>query len=291
MTTVAEARSKKTSRDENFPVASRLVSARFRAPILAFYRFARAADDVADHAELSADEKLRLLDRLGEALCGGPSEPDAEPLRLALRERGLAAKHALDLLDAFRLDARKSRYANWAELVDYCRLSAMPVGRFVLDVHEQSRDLWPASDDLCVALQVNNHLQDCAADFRRLDRVYLPLDVLDAHGASVEMLAEPCAPPPLRAAIVDLAERSETLARGSASLVFGIADARLSLEIGAVQSLAVRIARLLRRRDPLSERVHLSKFEFICAAIPGVVQALPGAAWRAAVREGRAARA
>ena len=291
MTTVAEARSGKTSRDENFPVASRLISARFRGPILAFYRFARAADDVADHAELAPDEKVRLLDRLGEALCGGPPEPDAEPLRLALRERGLSPKHALDLLDAFRLDARKARYGNWDELVDYCRLSAMPVGRFVLDVHEQSRGLWPASDDLCVALQVNNHLQDCAADFRRLDRVYLPLDVLAAHGASVEMLRAPRAAPALRAAIVDLAESCEALARGSAALVSGIADARLALEIGAVRSLALRIARLLQRRDPLSERVHLSKFEFILAAIPGIAQALPRAALRAVGGEGKAARA
>ena len=290
MTTVAEAWSGKTERDENFPVASRLISARFRAPILAFYRFARAADDVADHAALSPDEKVRLLDRFGEALRGGPPEPQAEPLRLALRERGLSSEHALDLLDAFRLDARKNRYASWAELVDYCRMSAMPVGRFVLDVHEQSRALWPASDDLCVALQVNNHLQDCAADYRRLDRVYLPLDVLAAHGASVGMLGGPRAAPPLRAAIVELAERCEMLAKGSESLVSGIADVRLALEIGAVRTLALRIARLLQRRDPLSERVHLRKLEFILAAIPGIVRAFPRVALRGG-REGRRVRA
>jgi len=290
MTTVSEARSGKTERDENFPVASRLVASRFRAPILAFYRFARAADDVADHPGLAADEKIALLDRLGEALTGGPPEPDAEPLRLALSERGLSARHALDLLDAFRLDARKARYANWAELVDYCRLSAMPVGRFVLDVHKQPRSLWPASDDLCVALQVNNHLQDCAEDYRRLDRVYLPLDILDAHGASVEMLAAPAAAPPLRAAIAELAARCEALAEESAPLVSGIANARLACEIAAVRSLALRIARLLKRRDPLSERVRLSKTGFVLAAVPGILRALPhGLRHRGA--EGRRARA
>ena len=288
MTTVAEARSGKTERDENFPVASRLVSARLRPPIRAFYRFARAADDVADHAGLSPDEKVKLLDRLGEALSGGPPEPDAEPLRLALRERGLSPRHALDLLDAFRLDARKARYASWAELVDYCRLSAMPVGRFVLDVHGQSPALWSASDDLCVALQVNNHLQDCAADYRRLDRIYLPLDVLGAHGASVEMLRAPRSPPPLRAAIADLAQRCEALAQGAAPLIAGITDARLALEIGAVRSLAVRIARLLQRCDPLSDRVHLSKFEFVLAAMPGIAQALPHAVLRSAGERRRA---
>jgi len=277
MTTIAEARSGKTERDENFPVASRLISARFRAPILAFYRFARAADDVADHPGLSPDDKVALLDRLGEALVGGPPEPDAEPLRLALRERGLSPKHALDLIDAFRLDARKARYANWPELVDYCRLSAMPVGRFVLDAHGQARSLWPASDNLCVALQVNNHLQDCAADYLRLDRVCLPLDILEKHGASVEMLAAPRSAPPLRAAIAELAARCEELAQASAPLIAGIANARLACEIAAVRSLALRIARLIKRRDPLCERVRLSKSEFILAAVRGIVRALPHA--------------
>ena len=155
MTNATETLSGKSHRDENFPVASWLMSARHRAPILAFYRFVRGADDVADHATLSADRKLALLDGLGDALCGrAPPDPLAEPLRLALRERGLGPQHALDLLDAFRLDVRKNRYADWGELIDYCRLSAMPVGRFVLDVHGEDKALWPASDSVCAALQV-----------------------------------------------------------------------------------------------------------------------------------------
>src|SRR5580704_13668661 len=105
MTSATEARSGKTHRDENFPVASWLMSKQHRRPILAFYRFARAADDVADHPKLAPDEKLALLDRLGEALSGdGPGDPEVEPLRRALSERGLGARHALALLDAFRLD-------------------------------------------------------------------------------------------------------------------------------------------------------------------------------------------
>ena len=77
----------------------------------------------------------------------------------------------------------KLRYANWNELLDYCRYSAMPVGRFVLDVHGESRDTWPANDALCAALQIINHLQDCAKDYRQLDRVYLPMDLLERAGA------------------------------------------------------------------------------------------------------------
>ena len=99
--------------------------------------------------------------------------------------------HALDLLEAFRRDVTKLRYRDWDDLLDYCRYSAMPVGRFVLDVHGESRDLWPANDALCAALQVINHLQDCAKDYREIDRVYIPEDALADAGISVEALAAP----------------------------------------------------------------------------------------------------
>ena len=123
MLTASEARSGKGHTDENFPVASHLISARHRGPILAFYRFVRAADDIADHAGLAADDKLRMLDSLEAALAGrGPPDPEAEPLRRALAERKLPPRHALDLLDAFRMDARKTRYADWPELMHYCSL-------------------------------------------------------------------------------------------------------------------------------------------------------------------------
>jgi hydroxysqualene synthase len=278
MTTVAEARSGKTHGDENFPVASWLLSDRNRAPILAFYRFARAADDVADHPTLPPDRKLALLDHLDAALRGrGPADPEAEPLRIALNERGLAPRHALELLDAFRLDVRKNRYADWAELMDYCRLSAAPVGRFVLDVHDEDEATWPASDALCAGLQVNNHLQDCALDYRRLDRVYLPLDVLAKHGASVEMLDAPRATPALRAAIAELARRSGDLAAQGVRLVPEIKDVRLAAEIAAIQALARRLARDLESRDPLSERVQFGKAGFAWVGGLGALRYLASA--------------
>jgi squalene synthase HpnC len=263
MTTVTEALSGKTHGDENFPVASWLLSDQNRGPILAFYRFARAADDVADHPTLPPDRKLVLLDDLDAALQGrGAPVPEAEPLRLALSQRGLKPRHALDLLDAFRQDVRKNRYADWAELMDYCRRSAAPVGRFVLDVHGEDQSIWPASDALCAALQVNNHLQDCAIDYRRLDRVYLPLDILAAHGASVEMLDAPRATAALRGAIAELARRTGDLAALGERLVPEIKDVRLAVEIAAIQALARRLARDLESRDPVGERVQFGKTGF-----------------------------
>lgn len=288
MRTVRESLSGKTARDENFPVASRLIAKRARPIILAFYRFVRAADDVADSPTLSADEKLALLDHLRDALCGCARDPEAEPLRLALRAQGIAPKHALDLLDAFRLDVVKNRYADLNELMDYCRLSAMPVGRFVLDVHGERRSLWPLSDALCAALQVINHLQDCREDYCRLDRVYLPETILGARGATVEMLGERRAPPALQGAIADLARHAAALVGEGAELVSRIADIRLSLEIAMIHGLARRLAGLLQRRDPLSQPVHLGKFEFAAVGGAAAVRTFARALMPRSRRERRA---
>src|ERR1700761_9268001 len=212
MTSASELRSGKTHRDENFPVASWLIHPRHRAPILAFYNFVRTADDIADHATLEAAEKLRYLDLLEAGLLGqGDSQKEAVTLRTALAERSMPPRHALDLLTAFRMDVTKLRYETWDEVIHYCRYSAMPVGRFVLDVHGESTSTWPASDALCAGLQVNNHLQDCGKDFKNLNRVYLPRDALAASGATTEMLGLPQAPPALLQCLQSLAARNEAL--------------------------------------------------------------------------------
>lgn len=286
MMTASEARSGKSGRDENFPVASLLVEARMRPVILAFYRFVRAADDVADHPRLESDRKLALLDGLADALEGRGIDPEAEPLRVALAAHGLPPTHALEMLEAFRLDVRKRRYENWAELMDYCRFSAAPVGRFVLDAHGEDRALWPLSDALCAALQVINHLQDCGKDYRNLDRVYLPRDALEARSASVKMLDASRAPPPLRAALVDLAGRAgELLDRGD-GLASRIANRRLALEVSVISSLARTQVRRLRSRDPLSEPVRLGKAEASWRSVLAVARALAPAQF--GLRHGRA---
>lgn len=271
----ADVASGKGHHDENFPVASRLIHPRYRQPILAYYRFARAADDVVDHPTLSAAEKFALLDRLEQTLLGtwaGDPDVDALPLRHALAARGLSPRHAQDLLVAFRRDVTKQRYDDWADLMDYCRYSAMPVGRFVLEVHGETEATWPASDALCAALQVINHLQDCGKDYHALGRVYLPLDALAAVGLTPEVLASPA--PAQMAAFQDcvrnLAGRSGDLLRQSHSLSSLINDFRLSLEVSVIQRLAQTLTAKLQRRNPLTERVHLTRPGFAAVAVLGV---------------------
>ena len=275
MTASAELRSGKGHTNENFPVASLLIRRRHRPAILAFYEFVRTADDVADHPRLSPKEKIARLDALEASLLGkDDSEPEGVKLRTVLRERSLSPQHAQDLLQAFRRDAVKRRYADWDELIDYCRYSAMPVGRYVLDVHGESRATWPANDALCAALQIINHLQDCAADYRNLDRVYVPLDALTAQGLTVEALDEGNASPALAACLRELAGRTAQLLEQSRVLPVLTADTRLAMEISVIQTLAERLIGVLSTHDPLSEPVHLSKPAMLMTGARGVARGL-----------------
>ncbi|MGH6670381.1 MAG: squalene synthase HpnC [Xanthobacteraceae bacterium] len=281
-------RSGKGHRDENFPVASWLIARRHRGPILAFYNFVRTADDIADHPALPPDRKLALLDRLDAGLLGNnDDDPVAVRLRGELTERKLSPKHAQDLLAAFKLDVTKLRYRDWDDLVGYCSLSAMPVGRFVCDVHGESRSVWPANDALCAALQIINHLQDCKNDYLDLDRVYVPLDVLTAAGVGVEALNGTRASPALLGCLHKLAERAERLLTKSDVFSGLIDDWRLGLEVSVINTLAHRLTRVLRTSDPLCDRVHLKM-----PAVAGLtlVGAIAGASRRLGRRRSAASR-
>ena len=262
----------KGHRDENFPVASWILKRQHRAPVMSFYRFARAADDIADHEQAAPEEKLRQLGAMRRGLDGASGgAPEALALRQALAARGLDDVHARELLDAFEQDVTVRRYPSWDALIGYCRLSAMPVGRFVLDVHGEDRDTWPANDALCAALQVINHLQDCGKDYRQLGRVYLPEDMMATAGARVEHLAAPAASPALRSVIRACAELTQGLLAHSARFAASIADRRLAAEVAVIQRLAEDLTERLLHRDPLSERVHHRKSEAAWLALKALV--------------------
>jgi hydroxysqualene synthase len=262
MSSVAELQSGKGHSDENFPVASFLIAPKNRAPVMAFYKFVRAADDVADSATAAAEEKLQLLEQMRQSLTGESNAvSEGVALRAVLAERGLSPVHALDLLEAFRRDCTKLRYRDWDDLIDYCRYSAMPVGRFVLDVHGETENLWPANDALCAALQIINHLQDCAKDYRELNRVYIPEPLLAGAGIGVEALGQDKANPALAGVIGGLARKNAELLEISRPFAAAIKDGRLSLEVDLIQTLADDLNTMLINRDPLSQTVHHSKMD------------------------------
>jgi hydroxysqualene synthase len=275
MKTAAELRSGKGHLDENFPVASWLIKARHRPAILAFYEFVRTADDVADHPDLSERDKLVLLDSLENGLLGkGAPADEAERLRNTLIERDLSPRHAQDLLHAFRIDVSKLRYRDWEDLMNYCSYSAMPVGRFVLDIHGESRDVWPLSDQLCAALQIINHLQDCAIDYRRLNRVYIPMSVLDHAGVSVEALGAAKASPALRRCFDQISRHVWDLLHKAQPLAMLVKDLRLSLEISVIHRLARAHIDRLSLGDPLSEPPKLAAASIAGLSIIGIAEGL-----------------
>jgi phytoene/squalene synthetase len=150
----------------------------------------------------------------------------------------------------------------------------MPVGRYVLDVHGESRATWPASDAICAVLQIINHIQDCQKDFRDLDRVYIPQDALAAAGATVAALDAPKASPELLRCLHGLAQRTEAYLREGDPLPDLMTNSRAALWVSVVQELAQRLVRILQQRDPLSEGVHFGKPMFAAIGLIGVVKGM-----------------
>jgi squalene synthase HpnC len=266
-----EAPSGKGAGDENFPVASILIARRLRPHVMRFYAFARAADDIADNPGLSPDEKVRRLDAFEAGLAKGATAPEAAAhLRDSLAATGVPDRHPRDLLAAFRQDATKLRYADWDELLDYCALSAYPVGRYLLDLHGEAAATCGPGDALCAALQILNHLQDCGEDRRDLDRVYLPGDWMAEAGIDVAALDAPATSPALRQVIDRCLDGCDRLLDRSEPLPGVIRARRLAAEVAVIQRLARRLAARLRREDPLAGRVKHSRLDLVAGLMAGL---------------------
>jgi squalene synthase HpnC len=180
---------------ENFPVSSILLPKRLRKPVTAIYHFARAADDIADEGDSPNEERLKQLNEFRDELARiqnneTPLTPLFQNLAAEIRQHGLPMQPFHDLLDAFSQDVVKKRYDNFADLLDYCRRSANPVGNLLLHLYEEATLVNIAySDAICTSLQIINFWQDVAKDYA-IGRIYLPLDELAQYGVSEEQIAQ-----------------------------------------------------------------------------------------------------
>ena len=275
MNQAVETPSGKGAGDENFPVGSFLIPRALRPHVAVFYAYARAIDDIADNPALGSHDKITRLDAFADALVNGSSDPalsKAVALRSSLAERGITVKHGLDLISAFKQDAVKHEYETWAELLDYCDRSASPVGRFLLDLHGEHPSLYPFSDALCNALQVINHLQDCAKDYRDLKRVYLPQAWIRGESANSDYLLQPTLSPRVRRVIDRALERVETLLVEARRLPSNLVHGRLAAESAVIVAIADRLTVRLRREDPIATRVELGKWEAATTALGGLIR-------------------
>lgn len=262
---------------ENFPVASALLPAAMRPHVAAIYAFARGADDLADEGDRPAGERLERLDawsaRLHAALLGefpdGPEQPVFVAVADTIHARTLPVPLFEDLLSAFRQDVTTTRYESWADLLDYCRRSANPVGRLVLRVAGYASPTRDASSDaFCTALQLTNFWQDVERDWRK-GRLYVPRELWQAAGAREEDLADSRLTPAWRAALTHAAARTRALF-DSGRLVCDDVPGRLRWELRATWLGGMRVL----------ERVERAEFD-VFAARPRLGAAdAPLLAWR-----------
>ena len=277
-----EISSEKNISYENFPVGSWLLPRALRPHIITFYNFARAADDIADTASIDPDEKNRQLDQFIEGITKTNPEYTLplKPLQMAksLEETNVSKEYCLDLLTAFKQDVTKNRYHNWQELIDYCRLSAAPVGRYMIDLHGGFRDGTPnnykASDALCAALQILNHLQDFREDFELLNRVYLPTDMMKTHNVTLEHLNADKTSSALRGCLDDMLDSIDILISEAKGFPSQLNNLRLGMESQIIINIAIELSKKLCKSDPIVATVKLSKFTYIRCFILGGVRAL-----------------
>ena len=279
-----ETPSGKAAADENFPVGSWLLPAHLRPHIATFYAYARAIDDIADNPDLDPGDKIERLDGFARAVrgveTGDSAFGKAHAARRSLEITQVTHRHCVDLTRAFIQDATKLRYADWNDLIGYCDLSAAPVGRYLVDLHGESKVAYPACDALCNALQVLNHLQDCGNDYRSLNRVYLPQKWMTAAGAGVEALGRRRSTPALRRVLNRCLDATEKLLESADRLPDQFRNLRFAMETAVIVAIARKLSKELRRRDPLAERVVLTKVQYAACCWRGIGRTLLARVWR-----------
>lgn len=266
---------------ENFPVASRIVPARLRGPIAAIYAFARTADDYADEGDRAPEERLGLLWDYGrrlDAMAAG--DADEDPVFIALshacRNHRLPLMLFHDLLDAFRQDVTKKRYADFTEVLDYCRRSANPVGRLLLYLYsETAAETLRRSDAICSALQLINFLQDIRQDLRESGRIYLPQDDLRACGIDEAQIAAGRTDPAMLRLVALQVDRIHGLLRAGAPLGHQLRG-RLGLELRLIMAGAGRVLdRLAAERRDVFRRPRLARMEWMAIAWKALIDRGP----------------
>ncbi len=257
---------------ENFPVASLLLPSRGRSAVLALYRFARAADEIADSPTLASSEKKKQLQQLRAALQQGDVHSmayDARDYWRACNAGKMNLKHGLSLLDAFIQDAEKQEYASWEETLSYCRCSAATIGRSLLEACGEFGADVKFSDDICNVLQLINHLQDLKKDREQLSRQYFDKSFFP----NVEDVLQQKESPSVTEGKHKVIAKLRDMLNPASALIPQISSFRVRAEIATIYKVAQKLLDKLSTSDILEKRVELSRAEKRSAAIKGVLWA------------------
>jgi len=270
--------STKTKNDENFPVTTIFIPLALRKHVHLFYNCVRSADDIADSTKLTTKQKTFLLKHIDCVLQGTEKSDKNSKFaflhRRSAEETGVTVKHARHLLQAFMMDVTKSRYRNWSELINYCQYSAAPVGRYLLDLHGCKKHSQKGTDSLCIALQILNHLQDCKIDYVSLNRVYIPEEFFKIYETDVTVLGAQNTDLNFRCVLNEILTRTDELILVAKKEAWKISHRGLRFQTGIIIAIAKNLSKELRKRDPISERVELTKTQYLFCFLKGFWQML-----------------
>ncbi|MCP4394977.1 MAG: squalene/phytoene synthase family protein [Alphaproteobacteria bacterium] len=276
--TLTEILTGKGHKDENFPVASVLLPKKLRPFVLKYYRFARTADDIADSHKISAEQKIVMLEKM-RAIASGESDDVGEfdmavDVRESLAEVNVSIYHATDLLIAFTRDSEGRDYRSWNDLIDYCDYSAAPVGRFLLELHGEDRTTFKASDAVCAALQINNHIQDAKEDYLKIERSYVPLNFMKDEGINYDELKKHRSSEAMRNVFDRMLDGVDKLLKDGGVLPSKIKHIGFRIEASIIIELAKRLTKRLRKEDPIEDDVMLRPIDWKIGFVLGLFKAI-----------------
>ena len=258
----------KTAKDENFPVG-RLVNSKLRSIVQAYYTAARKADDIADDLNLSDAQKLQLLNEEEKNFFSANNTVAGNLGRIFVGEN-LDCHLYTDLLEAFRRDAKNTPIEIWEQLLDYCKYSAAPVGRFMLAIHDESAAAYLPAETLCAVLQITNHLQDMKADACNLRRCYLPAQMMNKYGVEFTDICLTKATPSLQALIKDITTRLRAMLKDAKFLFSLVQSRRLKAELGVIFSLTHSMLKKIEKGDVIALRPKLNLIDWQKAFLAGI---------------------
>lgn len=269
----------KDSTQENFPVGMMIFDKKRRQLIADYYRFARYGDDIADNPTIKAQNKIKQLDEMEDIFLGrkkykGKKLNFITSLREKFCQDNLAFSLATDLLVAFRRDSLGFDYQTWAQLTDYCKYSAAPVGRFMLAIHNEHPSTYLPSASLCAALQIVNHIQDIKYDALVQKRIYLPSDIMKKFKVSPEDLTKETETPELKKAIEYIMEKIRGMIKEGALLPMIIRNKWLKTEVCIILSLTNIMIKKILKEDVLAKEIKLSKWDWIKGVISGCAKSI-----------------
>ena len=265
---------------ENFPVASKLLPKQLREPISAIYAFARIADDIADEGDASPQQRLDALEHHGQELERAlKGNTDLEPVFIAcadtIHRHKLDVQLFHDLLTAFSMDITTTRYPHFSDLINYCRYSANPIGRLLIQLVGKDNTINKQySDAVCTALQLINFQQDIEQDLVENDRIYLAQDEMQAANITEQQLRDKANSPDIQWFMKNQYLRADKMLLSGYPLT-KVLGKQLGLEVRITILSAHRIAHKLMQQKSIYDRPRLGKLDWIIIAIQALLNQQP----------------